>query len=518
MNIELKDHQKEIISRLRNDWKKYRTHLVSAPTGAGKTVIAAFIINGFIKSGMRVVFTAPYTSIVEQTDQRFQQYGLPESSIMWQNHPQYDKYNQVQICSIDTLIRREFPCDIDLLVIDECHLKRRKILEVIKSADFKVIGLSATPYCDWLGTYYDNFIKTTSLKKLIEDGQLSDYEVYAPYCPDLKGVKTTRLADFGDDYIESEIARIMGDAKIVGNIVENWIQHGENRPTIAFCCNVDHANYVTMEFNRLGVKAEVMVADTPKQERDQIVERFENGITKIICNVGVLVAGFDSDVRCIIYARPTKSEIRWQQTLGRGLRTAEGKDKCLIFDHSGTVHRLGFPCDIDYCSLKSKTDGMDATEKKRVEKEKKEKLPKECPKCKFLKDAGIYVCPKCGFKPISGSDIEVDESRGLVSLNGGKKYSNVEKQKFYSELKFYQGKRAREGKPLSDGWVSNTYKAKFGVWPKNMDGYVMPTSIDTENFIKYQFIKYAKSKKPHKNNEKLKKQALDGLNGLFNDN
>jgi superfamily II DNA or RNA helicase len=49
------------------------------------------------------------------------------------------------------------------------------------------------------------------------------------------------------------------------------------------------------------------------------------------------VAGFDSDVRCIIYARPTKSEIRWLQALGRGLRTAPGKESCLIFDHSGTA-------------------------------------------------------------------------------------------------------------------------------------------------------------------------------------
>ena len=64
--------------------------------------------------------------------------------------------------------------------------------------------------------------------------------------------------------------------------------------------------------------------------------------------------GFDSDVRCIIYARPTKSEIRWVQCLGRGLRKAQGKDKCLIFDHSGSVHRLGFPDDIEYDELRVK--------------------------------------------------------------------------------------------------------------------------------------------------------------------
>lgn len=77
-----------------------------------------------------------------------------------------------------------------------------------------------------------------------------------------------------------------------------------------------------MEFSRAGVTVEVMTASTPHEERQLTIRRFEQGITKIIINVGVLVAGFDSDVRCIIFARPTKSEIRWIQTLGRGLRAA----------------------------------------------------------------------------------------------------------------------------------------------------------------------------------------------------
>jgi superfamily II DNA or RNA helicase len=99
-------------------------------------------------------------------------------------------------------------------------------------------------------------------------------------------------------------------------------------------------------------------SETPHEERQVMIHRFETGATKIIVSVGVLVAGFDSDVRCIIYARPTKSEIRWLQALGRGLRTAPGKDACLIFDHSGTVHRLGFPDSIEYDDLPSKNDGM----------------------------------------------------------------------------------------------------------------------------------------------------------------
>ena len=52
--------------------------------------------------------------------------------------------------------------------------------------------------------------------------------------------------------------------------------------------------------------------------------------------------GIDWDVRCIILARPTKSEMLFVQIIGRGLRLAEGKEDCLILDHSDTHLRLGF--------------------------------------------------------------------------------------------------------------------------------------------------------------------------------
>lgn len=177
---------------------------------------------------------------------------------------------------------------------------------------------------------------------MIQRGDLSKYEFFAPTKPDLSGVETKPSIEFGTDYDESQLAEIMCGSDTVGDIVDNWLRHGRDLPTVAFCVNKAHANFVTMQFNKAGINAEVMVAETPHEERQAMIHRFETGATKIIVSVGVLVAGFDSDVRCIIYARPTKSEIRWLQALGRGLRTAPGKDACLIFDHSGTVHRLGF--------------------------------------------------------------------------------------------------------------------------------------------------------------------------------
>ena len=258
-----------------------------------------------------------------------------------------------------------------------------------------------------------------------------------------------------------------------------------------------------------------MTAQTPHDERQMMIHRFEQGATKIIVSVGTLIAGFDSDVRCIIYARPTKSEIRWLQIIGRGLRTAKGKDKCLVFDHSGSVHRLGYPDSIEYDTLPSKNDGMKTAVSER-ENEKREKLPKECSQCHYMKPAGVYQCPKCGHKPLAGEDVDTDASRGLKQISGKKKVvTKQQKQSWWSQIKFYQRQRAAQGKPVSDGWCAHTFKDKFGTWPNGLQDYPMEITPEVNNYIKWKQIAFAKGREKSKSTEP-RQPALSGIEQAAN--
>ena len=521
LNITANLAQQRALDMLRRDWKQYNSFMVYSPTGSGKTGLSAFITDGFVSRGMRVLMTCPYTVLVTQTAKRFIQYGLPEDEIsyVWRDHPNYDPERKIQIASADTLIRRDFPENIDLLIVDEAHLRRKKMLEVIKylaaETQVKVIGSSGTPFAPFLGKYYQRLIKPTTIKELMDTGVLCGYEFFAPTKPDLSGVKVTRSDEFGSDYKEDEVAEIMCGADLVGDIVSNWLSHGEDRPTVAFCVNVNHANYVTLQFNKAGVNAEVMTAQTPHDERQMMIHRFEQGATKIIVSVGTLIAGFDSDVRCIIYARPTKSEIRWLQIIGRGLRTAKGKDKCLVFDHSGSVHRLGYPDSIEYDTLPSKNDGMKTAVSER-ENEKREKLPKECSQCHYMKPAGVYQCPKCGHKPLAGEDVDTDASRGLKQISGKKKVvTKQQKQSWWSQIKFYQCQRAAQGKPVSDGWCAHTFKDKFGTWPNGLQDYPMEITPEVNNYIKWKQIAFAKGREKSKSTEP-RQPALSGIEQAAN--
>lgn len=521
--------QERALNMLRRDWKSFNSFMVYAPTGSGKTGLAAFITAGFVSRGMRVLFVAPFTVLVNQTSRRFVEYGLPEDEIsfIWRDHPSHDPALKIQIASADTLIRRDFPDNIDLLIIDEAHLRRKQILieieRLTRESGVKVIGLSGTPFSPFLGRYYQRLVKPTTISELIQRGDLSNYEFYAPSKPDLKGVKTTKSDEYGRDYNETQLAEIMCGSDLVGDIVDNWLQNGRDLPTVAFCVNVAHANFVTLQFNKAGINAEVMVAETPHEERQLIIHRFETGATKIIVSVGVLVAGFDSDVRCVIYARPTKSEIRWLQALGRGLRTAPGKESCLIFDHSGTVHRLGFPDAIEYNELPSKSDGMKESAARAAE-ERQEKLPKECSECHFMKPAGVYVCPKCGFKPLAGQDVETDTQRGLKRLGKGKRvHTKSDKQAWWSQIKFYQRQRASMGKPVSDGWCSHTFHDKFGEWPNNLSNFPMEITPEVNSYIKHKRIAFAKGrekamastvKQPHAGSASTTMKVINARNHL----
>lgn len=499
--ISLYPDQEEFVGNIRGLWKHHKRIVGLAPTGFGKTRVAARILEGHAERGLKTCFIVPRISLMEQTAKAFLELGLDDITYLWTGHD-YRPGAMITIASADTYIRRENG-DFALTIVDECHLRRKQLLKWMKAQpEDRYLGLSGTPFAPWIGEYYTALAKSKPMRWLIDHRRLSDYEVYAPAVPDLSGLKV-KAGAYGDDYQESDLAAVMGDAKIVGNIVQNWLEHGENRLTIALCVNVLHANQVCIEFNKAGVQAEVITADTPIEERERCFARMRAGITRVITSVNALTEGLDiKEVSCVINARPTRSAARYIQGMGRGLRAANGKDKCLIFDHSGTTLMLGMPEDIQIDYLNIGDDGMGKTAR-RIDDDKPEKKPTVCAQCSFMKPAGMYVCAKCGFKPIRGQDVETNSEIGLTRIGKGKKktYTQDEKQFFYSELLGYQRERANEGRPLSDGWVSNQYRNKFGVWPNKMQRILRPPSITTRQYLRSQFIKFAKSKEKAANHD-----------------
>ena len=262
--------------------------------------------------------------------------------------PRTDPDQPVQICSVQTLARRKTP-GAAIVIIDEAQQMHKSVLKWMADpawARVPFIGLSAAPWARGLGKHYDDLIIATTTQELIDAGYLSPFIVYAPAVPDLSAVKTV-----AGDYDEGQLADAMDEPRLVGDVIEHWLKHGENRSTLVYGVNRAHAKHLQQRFVEAGIVAEYMDGLTSREDREATFVRFRAGETRIIANVGVLTTGVHLDVRCIIDCKPTQSEMLFVQTIGRGLRTAEGKDKLLVLDHAGNTLRLGLVTDISHDSL-----------------------------------------------------------------------------------------------------------------------------------------------------------------------
>jgi len=472
----LRDYQQNAINMLKSSFGLgNRRVVIQGATGFGKTLVAANIIEGAIAKGNKVIFTAPAISLIDQTVNAFESEGITDIGVMQSSHPRTNPDAQVQVCSVQTLARRDIP-QASLVIVDECHIRATAIEKMMNERpDCFFVGLSATPWAKGMGLQWQDLVIPITLQELIDQGYLSKFTAYAPSIPDLTKVRTR-----AGDYVDADLEEVMAEGALVAGVVDTWLEKASGRPTLAFGVNCAHAATMFDAFQQSGVAAAYVDAYTDVVERQLIERRFRSGEIQVACSVRTLTTGIDWPVSCIIDAAPTKSEMLHVQKIGRGLRVNEGTEDLMILDHAGNSLRLGLVTDILH-------ETLDATKKGEKEKRKtNEKLPKECANCGGL-HTGL-TCPFCGHerKPIAGIETVDGE---LVALNPEKKkkYAKEEKQVWWSGLLKIALVRGR-----AKGWASHTYKDKFGVWPRGLEDVPRAPGQEVYDYVTAKDIRYAR--------------------------
>ncbi len=458
--MQLRQYQSEQLHLLRQGIAAGQyIQMLMSPTGSGKTEVAKAVMASAYQKRKRVYFVVDSLKLLNQSIDRL--YESLDLGVVQGSHVLTDYSRLVQVISVQTLRTRidlllsKYPPD--LVIIDEAHVLHEAHLQLIewcRTNKKPLIGLSATPFRKGLGLVFDRLVSNITIQQLTDQGFLVPAVCYAPFVPSTKGLKTSA----NGDWVEDELAKVMGDAKIVGDVVQHWKELGENRQTLVFACNVKHARQLSEAFFSAGIMAAHIDGYMDPEESDEILRLYSEGKIKVLVSVAMLAKGYDNPATsCLVIARPTRSLMLHYQILGRGLRICPetGKVDCIIIDHSGNLLLNGKPTD----PLPDALDTGEGDNPDRA-KERNESEPKEhpCQQCNFLHIGSL--CPKCGHKLEVAQGITVANGK-LVKLEDRKHViSGDHKREVFEQLLGYAQDHSKKA-----GWAYYAYKAFMGEVP-----------------------------------------------------
>jgi superfamily II DNA or RNA helicase len=216
--LELRPHQQEVVDELKEGFRNGHTRqLLYASTGFGKTEVAMEIMRRVSEGYKKAAMIVDRIVLCDQTSLRLSKYGI-EHGVMQSGHWREKPDERIQVCSAQTLERRKSFPDIDLIIIDECHIIRKKTVEFLKeNPHIKVIGLTATPFTKGLGDLYTHVVGATPTGDLVEKGWLVPLKVFVAKEIDMTGVKKIAGEWSADQVSERGMA-------ITGDVVNEWIK------------------------------------------------------------------------------------------------------------------------------------------------------------------------------------------------------------------------------------------------------------------------------------------------------
>ena len=307
------------------------------PTGAGKTVVALYIIAA---RGQPTVVIVHTKELLNQWVNRTHEFlGIPVEEIGVIGDGQMRIGDQITIAMVQTL----YKCKDDVaplighLVVDECHRCPSKIFtNAVTAFDSKyMLGLTATAYrrdrlSKLIYWHLGDLVHTIDQKELTDSGAILPFRV--------KRVETefTTSLDPSDQYSamlleltqDQERNRLVcreitAQTKLLSGIVLVLSDRKEHCRLIAEILDRDH-----------NIRPTILIGDLSKKARERVVAKLNTGECDVLIATSQLVAeGFDLPaVGVVILATPIRFEGRLIQSIGRALRPSPGQDHAVVVD------------------------------------------------------------------------------------------------------------------------------------------------------------------------------------------
>lgn len=366
--LQLRPYQQRAIDLLRAEYAAgLRAPVLVSPCGSGKTIISAAIIRSAAARGTRSLFLAGRIELLEQTINKLVIAGIENPRLIQADNDIGDPSSPVTVASVPTLTTKRWQDrlpEAGLVIFDECQhgpaAGHARIAQAYSTS--KLLGLTATP-CRGdgraLGDVFDSIVVGATVQELQALGALVPCRIFS--APETTSSRDLALSP-----------------------VEAYEQHAAGQRTIVFCTTVSHAERLTAEFSMFGIAADIVHGELAADDRRERLARFRNGETRVLCNVGILIEGFDDpEVAVVILARRFGNAGTFIQVVGRAMRPAPGKQSATVVDLCGSVLEHGTPDAERTYSLDGK--GISSARQS----------IRQCPRCGGVFLAGPASCPMC---------------------------------------------------------------------------------------------------------------------------
>ena len=361
MEYKLRDYQQTAVDRAVAFFRSKDSYngMIVLPTGSGKSLVIAAIVKELDEP---CLIFQPSKEILEQNYDKLCSYGGGLGVGIYSASAGRKELCRVTYATIGSVKNcKELFLRYRYCIIDECHNVNANggmYEEFINYTKCKVLGLTATP--DRLSSslefgsilkfltrtrprIFDRLIYYVQVKALAERGYLAPMEYYPLKIVDQSKLRlNTTGADFSDASVRAYYSKV-NFSKHLKEIVERLLRAGRTS-ILVFTRFIDEAEKLV---KTIEASAEIVTGETPKKERERILDAFKAGEIQVVANVGVLTTGFDyPELATVVLARPTMSLALYYQMVGRAIRPHEGKTSWVV-DLCGNYTRFGAVEDLE---------------------------------------------------------------------------------------------------------------------------------------------------------------------------
>ena len=333
--MNLRPYQEEAIQAIESGWNECKKQLLVLPTGCGKTIVFSQVAKDRTDQG-RVLILAHRDELIEQARDKYYKLTGDFTSKEKASESSLGSFLPVTVGSVQTMMRpsrlgRFEPDHFKTIIVDEAHHtladSYQNILHHFEDAD--VLGVTATPDRGDkknLGQYYDKIAYEYSLLQAVQDGYLCNINARTiPIKIDMSAVKV-RVGDYEVNSIAEALEPYLPQ------IAKAIAEFAKDRKTVVFLPLVSIAKEFRDYLLDEGLDAREV--NGTSDDRKEILEWFDKaGPGSVLCNAMLLTEGWDCpSCDCVVVLRPTKIRSLYVQMIGRGTRTAPGKENLLILD------------------------------------------------------------------------------------------------------------------------------------------------------------------------------------------